>query len=243
VVVVNEQFVRKYFPSQNPLGKRLRLGGREGPWAEIVGVARQSKYVFLAEPPLEMLYRPFWQNPRTGMALLVETYGPPAQMAGRLRDLVRRLDPDQPMFAVRTMPEYFHQRATQVMNLLTRTFGAMALLGLVLALVGLYGLMTYSVSRRTREIGIRMAVGAGHLEVVRMVLRQGLWLAGVGVGIGLTLSWLLSRALRAGLALPSFDPALVAAVSIGLLAVAALGAYLPARRASLVDPLTVLRQD
>ncbi len=141
------------------------------------------------------------------------------------------------------MDEYFDQRAVGVMDLMLGTFGSLAGLGLALALVGLYGLMSYSVSRRTREIGIRMAIGAGALSVVRMVLRQGLLLAGSGIVIGLILSALLNQGLRAALRIPVFHIPLVAAAALALLLVAAMGAYLPARRASRVDPLSILRQE
>jgi ABC-type antimicrobial peptide transport system permease subunit len=110
-------------------------------------------------------------------------------------------------------------------------------------MVGLYGLMTYSVSRRMREIGIRMALGADRVNVIKMVLKQGLNLAGIGVGIGILLCLLFSRALTAGLLVPSFNLTMLALVSLALLGVAALGAYVPARRASSVDPMTVLRQE
>jgi ABC-type antimicrobial peptide transport system permease subunit len=110
-------------------------------------------------------------------------------------------------------------------------------------MVGLYGLMSYSVSRRMREIGIRMAIGADRVNVVKMVLRQGLLLAGIGVAIGILLSALFSRALTAGMGVPSFNLTILALVSLALLGVAMLGAYVPARRASMVDPMRVLRQD
>ncbi len=243
VAVVNEQFVRKYYPHQNALGKRLRLGGPQGPWVEIVGVARQSHYLFIAEPKIEAMYLPLRQHSVLGMTLFAESFGSPAALAAPLRELVRGLDPDQPMFGVRTMPEYFDQRATQVVNMITRSLGAMALLGLILALVGLYGLISYSVSRRTREIGIRVAIGADHLDIAGMVLRQGMLVAGAGVAIGLALCFVLGQALTRGLELPAFNRPLLAVVTVGMLLAAALGAYLPARRASRVNPLTALRQE
>jgi predicted permease len=243
VAVVNEQFQKKYYPTAGAVGKRFRLEGRDRPWIQIVGVAKQSKYVFIAEPPIEAIYFPLRQRPQAGMVLIAESYGAPGALAAPLRETVRSLDADMPMFGVRTMAEYFDQRATQVLNLISRTFGSMALLGLILALLGLYGLMTYSVTRRTREIGIRMAIGADHLKVTGMVLRQGLVLAGIGVVLGVTFSLLLSQALTRSLRLPPFNIAMIAAATAGLLLVAALGAYLPARRASLVDPLKVLRQE
>ncbi|MGC9970792.1 MAG: ABC transporter permease [Bryobacteraceae bacterium] len=245
VAIASEQFARKFYPNQDPVGKRFRLDGRDGPPVEIVGLAKQSKYFFLAEPPQDFLYLPLAQNPQTQMTLLARSHGDPAALAGPIRDVVRSLDPDQPVYGVRTMEEYFDLRARKFFNWITETIGAMGLLGLALALVGLYGLMSYSVSRRMREIGIRMAIGADRVNVVRMVLKQGLLLAGIGVAIGILLSVLFSRALTAGLAgvVPSFNLTMMALVSLALLGVAMLGAYVPARRASLVDPMRVLRED
>jgi predicted permease len=159
VTIVNEVFARKYYPNQDPVGARLRLNSKDGPFVQIVGVAKTSKYVFPVEPPTEYIYLPLAQNPADGMTLLLETKGPSAEAAGPLRDLVRRLDSRQPMYGVRSMEEFYDVRATQTMNILVGAVGGLAALGLVLALVGLYGLMTYSVSLRQREIGIRMAIG------------------------------------------------------------------------------------
>jgi macrolide transport system ATP-binding/permease protein len=243
VAIVNEQFVRKYYPSQSALGKRLRLNGSDGPFAEIVGVAKQSKYLNPLEPPMEYLYLPWDQNRTAAMTLMLETEGPPAAMAGPLRDLVRRLDAKQPIFAVRSMQEVYDLTVKQRMDIIRQIIGALGFLGLVLALVGLYGLMMYSVSLRHREIGIRMAIGADRTTVLRMVLKQAMLLATSGVAIGLLLSLLASKVTAALPGGHGFDLPLVAPVTLALLAMAALGAYFPARRASQVDPNTVLRQE
>ena len=150
-------------------------------------MARQSKYFFLVEPPVEYLYRPLSQNPQQAMTILVETAGPSSAAAVPLREIVRSLDAGQPMYGVRTMEEVFDQRATKTLGILTNAIGAMGLLGLILAMVGLYGLMSYSVSLRAREIGIRMAIGAARSGVLGMVMKQGIVLAGAGVSIGLVL--------------------------------------------------------
>jgi len=243
VVIVNEQFVRNYYSNQDALGKRLRLIGSDAPFVEIVGVAKQSTYLNPIEPHQEYLYLPLAQNPTPAMTLMLETEGPPAEEAGLLRDLVRRLDPNQPIYAVRTMQEVYDLTVKQRMDIIREIIGSLGFLGLVLALVGLYGLMSYSVSLRHREIGIRMAIGADPATVVKMVLKQGMVLAGSGVAIGLLLSLAASKLTAA---LPwghGFDLPLIAPVTLSLLAMAALGVYLPARRASRVDPNTVLRQE
>jgi putative ABC transport system permease protein len=221
----------------------LRLNGSGGSWAEIVGVAKQSTYLNPIEPPLECLYLPWGQNPSAAMTLMLETEGPPAALAGRVRDLVRRLDPNQPIFAVRSMQEIYDLTMKQRMDIIRQIIGGLGFLGLVLAMVGLYGLMAYSVSLRHREIGIRMAIGADCAAVVRMVLRQGMVLAATGVAIGLVLSLTMGKVTAALPGGHGFYLPLVVPVPLALLAMAALGAYFPARRASQVDPNTVLRQE
>ena len=244
VAIVNEEFARKYYPLRSAIGRRVRLNGPDGPIAEIVGVAKQSKYLNpIAEAPMEYLYLPWTQNPAAGMTLLLETHGPPANEAAALRDLVRRLDSNQPMFAVRSMQEVYDIAVKQRLDILRGIIGALGFLGLALALIGLYGLMTYLVSLRYREIGIRMAIGAAPLSVVTMVLKQGMVLAGCGVAIGLLLSVAASRVTAALPGGHSFDLPLIAPVTLALLAMAAVGAYIPARRASKVDPNSVLRQE
>jgi predicted permease len=243
VVIVNEQFVRNYYPNQEAIGKRLRLNGPDGPVAEIIGVAKQSTYINPIEAPQAYLYLPLTQNPKAALTLMLETEGPPAKEAGRLRDLLRRLDPNQPIFAVRTMQDVYDLTVRQRMDIIREIIGSLGFLGLVLALVGLYGLMSYSVSLRHHEIGIRMAIGADPAAVVKMVLRQGMVLATSGVAIGLVLSLAMSKLTAALPGGHAFDLALIAPVPLALLAMAALGVYFPARRASLVDPNTVLRQE
>lgn len=244
VVIVNEQFAHRYYPNEGAIGRRLRLNGADGPVAEIVGVAKQSKYLNpIAEPPIEYMYLPWAQNPTAAMTLLLETERSPADEAGAMRDLVRRLDSNQPVYAVRPMQEVYDIAVRQRMDIIREIIGGLGFLGLVLALVGLYGLMSYLVSLRYREIGIRMAIGAAPLSVVTMVLKQGLVLAGWGVAIGLLLSVGMSRVTAALPGNYSLNLPFIAPVTLALLAMAAVGAYIPARRASKVDPNSVLRHE
>jgi len=157
--------------------------------------------------------------------------------------LARRLDSNQPIYAVRTMQDICDLAVKQRMNIIRQMIGALGLLGLVLALVGLYGLMTYSVSLRYREIGIRMAIGAAPLDVVAMVLKQGMMLAAIGVLIGFLLSLEISRLTAALPGGHGFNSPFILPVALALLAIAAVGAYIPARRASRVDPNDVLRHE
>jgi len=243
VAIVNESFAKRQFPNGSAIGKRIRLNGPTGPVLEIVGVAKQTKYIFPVEPPFQQVYLPLSQNPEPMMTLLLQTTGPSSSLAEPLRNLVRSLDPRQPIIGLRTMEEYFDQRARQTLGILIEAMAGMGLLGLLLALVGLYGLMSYSVGLRQREIGIRMAVGADPQGVLKLVLKQGMLLAGSGVAIGLVLSLLAGKPATNLIGTSYFYLPLLALVVASLLAVAALGAFIPARRASLVDPVTVLRQE
>jgi len=242
VAVVNEQFASRYFPGRPAIGSRFRLGGANGRWVEVVGVAKLSKYMIPTEPPTSFIYLPLAQNYRTGMTLLLQSAVPPETLAAPLRDVVRSLDSNQPIFAVRTMEQYFRDRATKTLNVLTGLMAGMGLLGLILALSGLYAVMAWSVTRRSREIGIRMAVGAAPGGILGMVLKQGLRLSLTGVAIGLGLVLLLGRSLTAGIGLP-FSTAIVILVPLALLPMTALGAYVPARRAAKLDPIRVLKEE
>ena len=243
VAIVNEHFVKTYYHAFDAIGKRFRLGGQRGDWVEIVGVAKQSKYAFMAEPPMAFVYLPLSQNYRAEMTLMVQTAGPSQSLAPAVRDMVRSLDADQPVLAVSTIESYFRERATKTFNLLTGMVGGMGLLGLILALSGLYAVIAWAVARRSREIGIRMAMGADRVSVLGLVLKQGLRLSASGIAAGVALSLLFSRALTAGMGMPSFSAPILVLVAMVLLAMTAVAAYVPARRAARLDPLTVLKGD
>jgi putative ABC transport system permease protein len=245
VAIVNEEFAKRYWPNQDPVGKRLRLDNSKGPWVEVVGMTNTGKYVFVGESPTPFLYLPLAQSDRTAMSLLVETKSADAAaLAAPLRALVRSLDESQPLFNVRTLSRFYEQRAIGVPLLIVRIVGAMGLVGLVLALIGLYGLVAYSVSRRTQEIGIRMALGAGRSDVLKMVLRQGLVLSLTGIAVGGIASLAVERLVRAGLVgLGAPNPATYAIVPVLLILLTLMASYVPARRASRIDPLRALRYE
>jgi predicted permease len=243
VAIVNEALAKHYWPGQDPVGKRFRLDDRNGPWVQIVGVTKTGKYEWFAEPPTEFVYLPLAQHPRSQVTLLAQSFGNPAALVAPLRDVVRSIDANQPIYDVRTMEDYFQNRAVKNPNMIVQTVGAMGLIGLILALVGLYGLVAYTASRRTREIGIRMAIGAQRGSVLRMVMHQGLRLAVIGIVVGLALSLGAARVLNAIFSGSGADWPVYLLVAPALLAITLLAAYIPARRASRVDPTTALRYD
>jgi predicted permease len=245
VAIVNQQFARHYWPNQDPIGKRFRLVDRDNAWVEIVGLARTSKYVFIAEPPTEFVYLPYRQQQPQRMMMLAQSAGDASALAAPLREVVRRLDANLPISGVRTMEALYDMRATRIFRVLITLVASMGLMGLGLAIVGLYGLIAFAVGRRTREIGIRMAIGADHAAVVRMVLRQGLVLALVGLVIGAVASVGAGQLLQAAFPTGNEQGDMVTLFLVVpvVLAVTFLAAYVPARQASRVDPILALRQD
>jgi putative ABC transport system permease protein len=248
VAVVNEQLAQRYWPGQDPIGKRFRLDNSQGPWVEIVGVAKLTKYSLIIERPREFLYLPYRQRPPQVMFLLAQSLGDPASLVTPLKEVVRSLDANLPISNTRSMEELYRMRSVDVLDVTATIIGAMGMMGLSLAIVGLYGLVAYAARRRTREIGIRMAIGADRSDVLRMVLWQGMGLAVAGLGVGL----LASAGAARGLASlfpggPSGDGrtdfVAFPLVAVTVLAVTLLAAYLPARRASRINPTEALRQE
>jgi putative ABC transport system permease protein len=248
VAVVNEVLARHYWPGQNPVGKRFRLDNKDGSWVKVVGLAKTSKYLFIMEPPREFVYLPYRQRPQQRMTLVTESVGDPSSLVTPLREVVRSLDANQPIFNIRTMEEFYRMRTVVTLKVVSGFILAMGLMGLVLAIVGLYGLVEYAVTRRTKEIGIRMAIGATRATVLRMVLRQGMALAVAGLSVGLLASLGASRAMAAVFpGGPGGDGRtdvvafpLVAAI---VLAVTLLAAYVPARHAARINPNEALRNE
>ncbi len=244
VAVVNQAFAEKYWPHRDPLGKRFRLKNSAGPLVEVVGVARTTRYLFISEPPIPYVYLPYLQQPSSAMTVLAGTAGNPADLAAPMRGVVRSLDADLPIFNLRPFAVLYHQRSVSTMLMILQLVASMGLIGLTLALIGLYGLIAYSVSRRTQEIGIRMALGARRMDVLRMVLRQGLLLSGIGIAIGLVAAAGLRNLMALGLVgLGVTSPAVLVIVPLALVVVTMLACYFPARRASRVDPLLALRYE
>lgn len=247
VAIVNRQFATRYWPHQNALGKRFHLTSANGPLIEVVGVAQTAKYLWIAEAPLEYVYLPLAQNPQSRMTLITESDASSTSLAASLRELVRKLDANMPIYDVRTMEDFYGNRAIKTPTIIIQTVGSMGLMGLILAMIGLYGLVAYSVSRRTREIGIRMAIGADRTSLMRLVLRQGSLLAGSGIVIGIIGSIGADRVLNAmfgGSGIGREELIIILLLMpLTLLATTLLATYAPARRASLVDPIRALREE
>ncbi|MBA2340497.1 MAG: ABC transporter permease [Pyrinomonadaceae bacterium] len=243
VVIINEAFARLFWPNQNPLGKRLSREGAEGPFLEVIGVARDAKYNTLGEDTLPYFYQPFWQHYRSEMTLQVRSVGDPRTLLAPVREQIRLLDKNLPVSNVRTLNEHL-SGALLLPRIGAGLLGAFGFLALLLASVGLFGVMSFSVARRTREIGIRMALGARGADVLKLVLREGMTLVIVGVCLGLAASFALTRAMTSLLyGVSATDPLTFAGVALLLTSVALVASYIPARRASKVDPMIALRYE
>jgi len=238
VVIINEAAARTYWPNQNPLGKRLIIDAKP---VEIIGVTGASRYRSLTGAFRPGMLLPAAQNYFPDLSLHLRSAGDPASMIESARRELRALDPQLPATNIRTLEEQrrnslYSERATA---LLLSAFGALALL---LAALGIYGVMAYAVAQRTREFGIRMALGARAGDVLRLMLRQGARLIGAGVALGLAGAFAATRLIRSFLyQVSSTDPMAFVSAALLLTAVALLACYIPARRATKVDPMVALR--
>jgi putative ABC transport system permease protein len=241
VAVVSRSMARKFWGNADPVGRRLRVGPPEAPWTTVVGVVADVRSEGLEADPRLILYRPFSQQARPSGYLAVKTTGDPAALVRSVRAQALELDRNVPASDILTMEQRLAGSvSSRRFNLIL--LGLFAVLALALAGVGLYGVLAYAVTERTREIGIRMALGARRQGVLALVIRQGLTLAAVGVGVGLILSFAFSSLLRSSLfGVTTADPVTYVAIPLVLLLVALLSSYLPARRATRVDPMVALR--
>jgi putative ABC transport system permease protein len=245
VAIVNDTFVKLHFPNEDPIGKRIRMGRNGNIVREIVGVVGNVKHYALTDKDAAQMYEPFRQAPIPAMSILLKTGGDPAALAATVRAGVQRVDPEQPVASVITLDQMVSDAGAlpRVQAGLMAALGAIALL---LAAVGLYGVMAYSVSQRTQEIGIRMTLGANRGTVLRMVLGQAILLTAIGLVIGLAGAVALGRVLKSVLEPMLFevkptDITTLAGVAMILAVVALFAAVIPARRATQVDPIQALR--
>jgi putative ABC transport system permease protein len=249
VVVVNSSFAHTYFPNQSPIGQHIQLGPVPNPgvpWMEIVGIVADVKQSLASEASSEM-YVPYRQAdqllPISTLSLVVRTTGDPLAQASSIRSVVHNIDPNQPVTAIRSMEENIAQSISQP-RFRTVLLAVFAGIALVLAAVGIFGVMAYSVAQRTRELGLRMALGASRARVLQLVLVYGVRLTLVGVAIGLVATFLLTRYVSSLLFnVPAYDPMTLVDVVAALIVISLCACYLPARRATLVNPIVALREE
>jgi predicted permease len=241
VMVVNQALARKYFANENAVGKTIAFGPKTT--VQIVGVVGDVHQRAVDETPEPRMYLSAYQLFRLRMNIVVRTQGEPALMTKRITDAIHAVDPQQPITSTFTLDDAIGEAVARprLITVLLALFGAM---GLVLGALGIYGVLAYLVNQRTREIGVRLALGAQSRDVVRMVVGRGVALAGIGVVIGLVCALALTRLMRGVLydVSPS-DPLTFGGVAVALFAVATLASWVPALRATRVDPLVALRSE
>lgn len=243
VGILDERAAREVFGRENPIGKRFRIAVAGMPWIEIVGVAGHIRHEGLERDPRPQVYWPYAQRTQDRMAMAVKTIGDPASLTAAVRAAIRTIDPDQALYDVRPMTQ-FVERTLIAQRLNVLLVGSFAALALLLASIGLYGVVAHLTARRSREFGIRLAVGANPRDLLRLVLRQGLGRAACGLAVGLVVSAIVTRLLGSVLhGVSAFDPVTYASVAAVLLLVVLAASYVPARRASKTDPTVALRYD
>jgi putative ABC transport system permease protein len=245
VVILNETLARRLFPAENPLGRRVIRFIRGEPRfsLEVVGVVKDAKYRELTEPSLAQMYLPALQNYRPLTTLQVRTAGNPGNMLGAMTREVHAIDPNLTVFNAGLLADQLRNSLSPQRSVVA-LIGTFGLLALMLASIGLYGVMAYTVSQNTREIGIRIALGAQTRDVLKLVVKHGMLLTLFGVGIGLGVSFLLTRLTKSVLfGVTATDPLTFVVISLGMMLVALLACYIPARRATKVDPLVALRYE
>ena len=241
VAIINETVARSLWPGLDPLGQQVRTADSTEPWREVVGVARDAKYLFLTESPLGAYYMPL--PPPSGGTFVIRTTGNPRAALASLTDIARELDSDLPIATAQTMEERI-RRSVRLRRAVVSLLGVLGALTLLLTSVGIYGVAAHSASMRTREVGIRISLGARASDVLRMIVRENLSLSLVGVAIGLGLSAAGATMLTSFLfGVTAVDPATFSGGALALCLVSLLASYLPARRAARLEPLVALRRE
>jgi putative ABC transport system permease protein len=245
VAIINETMARQFWGDKDPLGQRIKYGqlASQAPWMTIVGVVGDTRRTGYDAPVRPEVYQPLAQRPDSSLLVLVRTAGDPRQASNLLRGQVQAADASIAVHAVQTVDEALHEMTAQrrLNTLLLSVFGVVAAL---LAAVGIYGVMAHAVAQRTRELGVRVALGASHASILRLVLVEGLSLAGIGLAIGLAAALALSRTMSTMLYdVSATDPTTFAAIAAAAVLVAMLATVVPAMRAIRVDPVTALRTE
>jgi putative ABC transport system permease protein len=241
VAIVNESFAKRFWPTADAPGKRIRYSWKKDEWMQVIGVTRDAKHYGLDQEMRPSVYVPHRQRAMEAMSIVLRGAMDPRGLVAPARDVLRQMDQDLPMFDIRTMTEQL-DRSLWVRRVYSWLFGAFAAVALVLAAAGIYGVVSYAVSQRTHEIGIRMALGARPDQVLRQVLASGMALTSIGVVVGLAGALWAARLLQTLLfGVSSRDPVIYSAVILGVALVALLANLVPARRAAAVDPMRALR--
>jgi putative ABC transport system permease protein len=246
VIIINQTLARRFFPNENALGKHMNPGmsaGKHDSMCKIVGVVGDVKHRNLWQSPDPESYVPYDQNPIGSMDLIVRADGDPMTLLPALRTQVLALDPELPIYKAKRMEEYVAASIAQrrFTSLLCTIFAGA---GLLLAIVGLFGVMSYSVAQRTHEIGVRVAVGAEKTDILQLILKEGMFITSLGIGVGLVGTLALSSILKSQLyGVTATDPFTFLGVAFALALVALLACYIPARRATRVDPMVALRYE
>jgi predicted permease len=241
--VVNELFAQQAWPNQEAIGKRIRYRGDNRPWMSVVGVVRDVKHYGLDRPMIPGVYLPYQQLPLSGMTVVVRSLVSPSGLVPSIRAVLRDADPELPMIDVVTMSERLSQ-SMWVRRLYSSLIAVFAAVALTMAIGGIAGVFSYVVSRRTHEMGIRLALGAGRQNILWLVLRQGLILAGLGISIGLACALATTPLLRNLLfGVSALEPITFLTIGVLLLVVALTACWFPARRAMGVEPMTALRHE
>jgi predicted permease len=243
VAIINEAAVRRFFPDESPIGRRFGSSPETSGDIEVVGVVRDVKYNSVRDEAPATMYVPYTQSPVGAMAFEIRTAADPAATLAAIREAVRQVDPSVPLMSVSTQIEQIELRFAQE-RLLARAYALFGGLALLVASIGLFGLMSYTVARRTNEIGVRMALGAERRDVVRMIMGESQVLVGIGLVVGLGAALATSRLVATLLfGVQPTDTATIAAAMLVMTAVSAFAGYLPARRAARVDPMVALRYE
>jgi putative ABC transport system permease protein len=245
VAVISRSLARRYFPDENSLGRKLKVGRADdsSPWLTIVGIVDDVRYSWIEKDDVPTIYRSYRQSPPFYASLVLRTGGDPLSLVPAVRRQIAAVDPDLSLFNIKPLDLVISDSVVGIAYVAVM-MGVLGIIALVLASVGVYGVMSYAVSERTNEIGIRMAMGATGNDIQRMVLGKGALLTLVGMGIGLPVAFVLANALSSLLfGVKAADPIAFIVLPLVLAAVATLASYLPARRAVRVDPIIALRYE
>jgi putative ABC transport system permease protein len=245
VAVISNSLARRYFPGEKPLGKKLQIGSAtdDAPWLTIVGIVDDVRYSWIEKDDVPTIYRSYRQGPPHYVSIVMRTTGDPLAIVPAVRSQIAAVDPDLPLFNIKAMDKVIGESIVGIAYV-AAMMGVLGIIALVLASVGVYGVMSYAVTERTNEFGVRMAMGASANDIQKLVLGKGTFLTLIGMGIGLPLAYGLARAVSSLLfGVKATDPMVFIGLPVTLVAVAMVASYLPARRAVRVDPIIALRYE